>query len=179
MIRAFAAIALPEPVCFDLMLLQQGLPVPRLEPRENLHLTLVFLGTLAPTLLADVDAAFVGVRAAGFELALRGLGMFGGAKPRVVYAGVAENEALRRLQAKLETAARQAGAEVPARKYHPHVTLARLPERAEGRERIEAAVAGRGLYAGPAFEVTDFRLYQSHLTTGGSVYEELARYPLG
>jgi 2'-5' RNA ligase len=177
-IRAFAAVALPEAVRFDLMLLQQGLPLPRPIPPENLHVTLVFLGELPDRVLADVDLAFRAVRAPGFDLALKGVGMFGGGKPRAVYAGVAAAPALAHLQAKLETAARGAGLELPVRRYLPHVTLARLPERLEGRERLERAVAGRASYAAPAFRVGDFRLYRSHLTRGGSIYEELAAYPL-
>jgi 2'-5' RNA ligase len=178
-IRAFAAIGLPEAVRFDLMLLQQGLGLPRPVPPENLHMTLVFLGELPEPVLADVDLAFGAVRAPGFPLAVKGVGMFGGARPRVVYAGVAAEPALMHLQAKLETAARQAGVEVEARRYVPHVTLARLPERLEGRARIEHAVALRGLHAPPAFQVEDFTLYRSHLTGRGPVYEELAAYPLG
>lgn len=179
MIRAFAALALPEPVRFDLALLQQGLPVPRPVPPENLHLTLVFLGEIPASVLADVDLAFGAVRAAAFPLTLSGLDLFGGAKARMVYAGVSASPALAHLQAKVETAARNAGVAVPARRFLPHVTLARLPERLESRERLERAVAMRGGYAGPTFEVDAFHLYRSHLGRGGSVYEELAAYPLG
>lgn len=179
MIRAFAALALPEPVRFDLMLVQQGLPVPRVVPPENLHLTLVFLGEVAETVLADVDAAFAGVRAPGFTLTPRGLGLFGGAKARSVHVGIADNPALRHLQAKLETAARHAGVAIPARRFQPHVTLARLPERLADRPRLEAFVAARSLYAGPAVPVEDFRLYRSHLTSHGASYEEMATYALG
>jgi 2'-5' RNA ligase len=176
-IRAFAAITLPDAVRFDLMLLQQGLPV-RAIPQENLHLPLVFLGELPDRVLADVDLAFRAVRAPGFALALAGVGMFGGSKPRAVYAGVASSPALGHLQAKVETAARGAGFDLPARRYVPHVTLARLPDRVEGRERLERAVAGRASYSAPAFRVEDFRLFRSHLTRNGSIYEELATYPL-
>lgn len=179
MIRVFAAIALPDPVRFDLSLVQGGLPVPRAVPPESLHLTLVFLGELAEPVVADVDAAFTAVRAPGFTLVPRGLGLFGGAKPRLVYAGVGDSPALRHLQAKVETAARSAGVAVPARRFQPHVTLARLPERGLDRQRLEVFVAARAGYAGPDFRVEDFRLYRSHLTSAGSVYEELARYPLG
>ena len=96
----------------------------------------------------------------------------------MVYAGVAANPALRHLQAKVDTAARGAGFALPARKYVPHVTLARLPDRLEGRERLERAVAERGGYAAPAFPVAAFGLFRSHLAGGGAIYEELACYPL-
>lgn len=179
MIRAFAAIALPEAVRFDLGLLAQGLPLPRPVPPENLHLTLAFLGEVPGSVLADVDVALGAVRAAAFPLTLAGVDLFGGAKARMVYAGVAAAPALLHLQSKVETAVRGAGIAVPARRYMPHVTLARLPERLDNRERLERAVAMRGGYAGPTFMVEAFHLYRSHLRRGGSVYEELASYPLG
>lgn len=179
MIRAFAALALPEAVRFDLMLVQQGLPVARVVPPESLHLTLVFLGEVPEPVLADVDAAFTQVRAPGFALTPRGLGLLGGARARVVHAGLGDSPALLHLQAKVETAARLAGVAIPARRFLPHVTLARLPERFPDRQRLEAFVAMRSGHAGPAFPVEDFRLYRSHLTAHGPAYEELAVYPLG
>ena len=178
MIRAFAALALPDPVRFDLALLQQGLPVPRAVPPESLHLTLVFLGEIPGRQLEDVDLAFQAVAAPGFEVLLTGLGLFGGAKPRVAYVGAAANPALHHLQAKLETAARSAGVPLAGRRFTPHVTLARLPERFPDRGRLEQAVAFRGAYAAPRFAVEDFRLFRSHPGGEGPLYEELARYPL-
>ena len=97
----------------------------------------------------------------------------------MVYVGAAANPALARLQAKVETAARGAGVALPGRRFVPHVTLARLPERFPDRVRLEQAIVARGAYAAPRFEVGDFRLYRSHLGGEAAVYEELARYPLG
>ena len=179
MIRAFAALALPEAARFDLMLLQQGLPLPRPVPAANFHVTLVFLGELPASVLADVDLAFAAIRAPAFAVTLAGVGLFGGGRPRAVYAGLAAAPALAHLQAKVETAARSAAVEVPARRYLPHVTLARLPDRFDDRERLERTVAQRSGYAGPGFAVEAFHFYRSYLGRGGSVYEELAAYPLG
>lgn len=178
MIRAFAAVALPESVRFDLMLLQQGLPLPRAVPPENFHVTLAFFGEIPASTLSDVDLALGAIRCQGFALRLSGLGLFGGGKPRAVYAGVATEPLLERLQAKVETSARGAGVELPARRFLPHVTLGRLPERLENRDRLEREVAARAGYAAPPFPVEEFHLYRSHLGRGGSVYEKLAAYPL-
>jgi 2'-5' RNA ligase len=161
------------------MLAAHGLPVPRPVPQENMHLTLAFLGELPEPVVADIDLALRRVRAPGFALGFAGLGLFGGAKPRVVYAAIAESPALRHLQAKVETAARGAGMAEPPRRYAPHVTLARLAERGVDRTRLERAVAGRTGPVAPPFTVEDFRLYRSRLGGAGASYEELARYPLG
>ncbi len=178
MIRAFAAIALPEEVRFDLMLLQSGLPLPRPVPAENLHLTLQFLGELPEPVIADLDLAFGGIRAPGFEVALAGLDAFGGLKPRSVHIGTAPSPALMHLQAKVASAARSAGVEIESRRFVPHVTLARLRPGEVDRPRLGQALALRGGYAAPRFRAADFRLYRSWLGGGGSSYEELARYEL-
>ncbi len=178
MIRAFAAIALPEAVRFDLMLLQSGLPIPRPVPAENLHLTLLFLGELPEPVVADIDLALGRLRPPAFDLTLRGLDLFGGARARSVHIGAAANPALAHLQAKVAAAARAAGVEIESRRFVPHVTLARLRPGEADRQRLERAIAARGDYAAPPFRVEDFRLYRSRLGAERSTYEELARYPL-
>lgn len=178
MIRAFVALALPEALRFDLMLLQHGLPLPRPAPPENLHLTLVFLGEQPEPVVTDLHLALERLRAPGFEIALSGLDAFGGARPRVVYVGVAANPALAHLQAKVASAARAAGVALESQRYVPHVTLARLRPGEVDRQRLGQALAARGAYAAPRFRVDDFRLFRSRLGGGGATYEELARYPL-
>jgi RNA 2',3'-cyclic 3'-phosphodiesterase len=177
-IRTFAAIALPEAVRFDLTLVQHSLPVPRPVAPENLHVTLLFLGELAEPVVEDLDLALGKLRAPGFEVAIGGLGMFGGSRPRTVYAGVADSPALHHLHGKVRAAAERAGCTPEARRYVPHVTLARLTGRPVDRRRLERAVAARADYAAPRFVAGDFRLYRSRLGSEGAAYEELARYPL-
>jgi 2'-5' RNA ligase len=178
MIRAFAAIALPEAVIEALERVQADLPVSRLVPPENLHLTLVFLGALDEPALEDVHLAFSRVHGAAFDLTLDGLGLFGGRKPRLVHAGVAESAPLRHLQAKLEQAARQAGVEVEHRRFTPHVTLARLNQARVDRDRLERAIAAATAFRAGPFPVRGFGLFRSDLGRSGAAYSELAHYPL-
>ncbi|MDY6859967.1 MAG: RNA 2',3'-cyclic phosphodiesterase [Pseudomonadota bacterium] len=178
MIRAFVALSLPEPVLDALAALQQGMPAPRVVPVENLHLTLAFLGEVDETALEEAHHAFQRIAAPGFDLRLSGLGMFGGARPRALYAGVVESAPLRHLQGKVETAARNAGIAIDARRFVPHVTLARLNAARLDKPRMAHFMAGRMGFSSPAMTVTDFRLLRSHLGPSGASYDELARYPL-
>jgi 2'-5' RNA ligase len=115
------------------------------------------------------------------ELKLSRLGLFGGARPRVAWAGVAENPALLHLQAKVETAARQAGAVIPQHRFVPHVTLGRFVGGHQPVEQVtaieRAIVALADFYAGP-FTVREFSLFASHAGPKGSRYETLASYEL-
>ncbi len=178
MIRAFVAIAPPEEVRARLVLLQHLLPLPRRQEPEDLHLTLAFLGEQPDRVLEAVHDGLEALRAEPFPLMLSGVGIFGGAKPRVVWAGVEDSEALRRVQAKAARVAVQAGVTLP-KGFTPHVTLGRCGAMEEAaRLRLEAAVvAEQGFRAGP-WMVSEIGLYASHLGGAGPRYELLTSYPL-
>ncbi|RMH48288.1 MAG: RNA 2',3'-cyclic phosphodiesterase [Alphaproteobacteria bacterium] len=176
--RTFLAIPVPAATAAELGAIQKELPVPRLVPPEQLHLTLVFLGDLRPEQLEEIDLALTGLRAEAFPLRLAGLGTFGGDALRSVHATVEPSEALTRLQAKLETAARRAGVSVPSRRFVPHVTLARMRPGSFDQAKLERRLAALNAFAARPFDVTDFRLYRSHLKSEGPEYDELARYRL-
>ncbi|MGY6410374.1 MAG: RNA 2',3'-cyclic phosphodiesterase [Alkalilacustris sp.] len=184
MIRAFVALPLPELLCQRLMLVQALLHLPRpvrAVPPQNLHLTLAFAGEQPTPVLEDLHHALEGLRAPGFDLALRGVEAFGGRAPRSVHAGVEPCPGLERLQRKVLRAMEEVGLAPERRRFTPHVTLARLDWRrvAEAdRERfLQAIVAQDGFRAGPA-RIEAFALYRSHLGREGPHYDELARYGL-
>ena len=179
MIRAFAAIPIPDEVTEPLEVVQDDLPAGRPVLPENMHITLVFLGDVREPDLEEVHLAFEAVRVPRFELAVSGLGQFGQNAPRAIYAALAESPGLRHLQSKLEQAARNAGIELPNKRFVPHVTLARLKGRREDAGPVANFVAKRSMMAPPPFTPEAFRLYRSRLSHGDPVYEELASYPLG
>ena len=118
------------------------------------------------------------MRAPRFELGFGALGLFGGAKPRVAFAAVAENPALRRLQAKVETAARGAGMDEPARRYAPHVTSPGCPSAASSASGSSGrSPDGPGRWRRASRSRTSASTAPAR--AAGAVYEELARYPLG
>ncbi len=179
MIRAFIALPLPEAVRSALVLLQHQLPVPRRVEPEAMHLTLLFLGELPHPELEAVHHALDELRAPGFDLQLQGLGLFGGARPRNLHAGVSPQPALDHLQAKVAQAVRGTGLRVARHRFVPHVTLARFtPEQIEDRPRLERAVAGAALFRSEPFAVRGFGLYRSTLRRDGAVYDLLADYAL-
>jgi 2'-5' RNA ligase len=180
MIRAFVGIALPQTVVRALTAAQTGLPSGRPVAPESFHITLAFLGENPGPLVEDIHLALEAIRAPAFELTLSGVGLFGNERPRVLYATVQPEPALKHLRGKVMQAARSAGLSLPGERYHAHVTLARFNSGLTGepaQELRDFAARRMDLSAGP-FAVDAFQLYRSTLGRKGPVYEELAAYPL-
>jgi 2'-5' RNA ligase len=176
MIRLFVALALPDSVAQSLLLLQSGVPGARWSTREQLHLTLRFIGEVDERDASAIDDALVGISAPRFTLELKGVGAFGGKNPRALWAGVAPNQAVVHLQRKIESAIQRLGFPAEERKYTPHVTLARL--RATPAGRVMDYLADHALYGSGPFDARYFALFSSRLTPSGSVYVAERKYPL-
>ncbi|HBS50493.1 MAG TPA: RNA 2',3'-cyclic phosphodiesterase [Rhodobacteraceae bacterium] len=177
--RVFLAIPLPDDLRDALAALQDDLQAGRAVPEENLHLTLAFLDEQPEEALAALDDELSALSVAPFELVPRGLGVFGGGRPRLLYAALAPSPALDDLHARVLRAVRRAGIELRRERFVPHVTLARFGAGARGTdlERVQHFLARHMAWEGPPLPVTGFGLYHSRLGPGAAVYEELATYP--
>lgn len=178
MIRAFVAIVPPEEVLDEIDAVQDDLRGANWVPSENLHLTLSFVGEQPRPTLEDLDAALTKVSATSFTLSLAGVAHFGGRDPRLAYVGVRDCPPLKRLQSKVETAARSAGIDIEDRRYTPHVTVARWGRREVSPDHLRAWVEENSLFEAAPFDVDAFELIRSELSRHGPIYSTMARYPL-
>jgi len=176
MIRLFVALALPDMVAHALLPLERSIPGARWMAREQLHLTLRFIGEVDGRDAAAVDDALAAITASRFTLTLKGVGEFGGKNPHALWAGVEPNDALTHLRRKIETALQRIGLLAEAHKFTPHITLARL--KAAPRERLMYFLTDHALYRSAPFEVDEFTLFSSVLTSDGSHYTPERVYPL-
>jgi 2'-5' RNA ligase len=150
-------------------------------PRENLHITLKFLGEHPPAKLPALEGALACAAAAipPFDLVAEGGGAFPGTRnPRVFWAGFREPlELAGELQQNMENALSGAGFPREDRPFHPHITVGRargaLPP-AWG-ERFVRTFAGRGFGVVP---VASFRLFESRLSPAGASYAVVRDFPL-
>jgi RNA 2',3'-cyclic 3'-phosphodiesterase len=174
--RLFVAIALPEAVKQSLLVLQAGVPGARWQTREQLHLTLRFIGEVDGRDATAIDDALASIATPAFSLELKSVGSFGGKTPRDLWAGVRTNDALARLQRKIESALQRAGFEPDGRKFRPHVTLARLKGTQNGH--VMDFLTDHALYSSGEFPVDGFILYSSKTTSDGSIYRAEKSYRL-
>jgi RNA 2',3'-cyclic 3'-phosphodiesterase len=147
--------------------------------RDNLHLTLKFLGGVEPDRLDTLAEALVAAvaRHPGFDLVVRGLGAFPSrTRPRVLWAGVdAGGAALATLAAGIDDAIEPLGFAREARPFSAHVTLGRVRE-----PRSDPRLAG-ALTLDEVFgrqRVLRVSLMRSELSPRGARYTELAAAPL-
>ena len=136
-------------------------------PDANLHLTLTFLGEVEP---ARVPLALEAMREPGaqpFELTFDRAGRFRRADGDIWWAGGPENAALTAVQRRLARGLAARGFELEARRFVPHVTLARRVPDFEGRPAP---------FETPAVErVGAMSLMRSELGRGAPRYTELER----
>ncbi|WP_306152709.1 RNA 2',3'-cyclic phosphodiesterase [Roseovarius sp. MMSF_3281] len=175
------ALPLPDDLADALERLQGDISVGRVVPPENLHVTLAFLGDLEPGMAEEVRAALCEVEAPPVILDMRGVDVFGGDDPRMVFAGVEPDPALKALRDKVYAAARGVGLELSRKRFRPHVTLSRFSRRMPQFEldRLGSFLEAHGAFRLEPVEVSQFGLYRSILSQEGPRYEELALYDLG
>ena len=190
-IRSFVAIELPDEIKTALTDVQGGLKAQappkavRWTRPEAIHLTLQFLGDVAPGKVEAIADALRGVcdEQARFTIQLKGLGVFPNlGRPRVVWVGVAEpSGALISLQGGVTQALAPLGFEPEKRAFSPHLTIGRASRHASRREltavgelitRSEVGILGQT-------SVEHITLMKSDLQPSGAVYTPLAVIPLG
>jgi 2'-5' RNA ligase len=174
--RLFVALSIPPNVAHSIMLIQGGVPGARWQNREQLHITLRFIGEADGRDTAMLDDALAAVEAPAFDLQFHGVGQFGNKQPHTLWAGMRKSEALEHLQRKVDTAIRRVGQPQDAHKFTPHVTLARL-RNPEGPKLVEW-LTHNALFTSAEFHVGAFHLYSSRLTSDGSIYAIERDYPL-
>ena len=189
-VRCFIAVPVDEAVIRKLQEAQETLAVGvpadsvRWTTAEQMHLTLKFLGSVPANAILDLKAAFRAAceGASRFRLAVEQLGGFPSLKnPRVLWVGLAgELEALRALQARIETATASWAQKAENRAFHPHLTLGRVRDHAtrQARRIGEQLQAFRAPEFG-SWRVTEVRLMRSQLSPRGSVYTTLGAAALG
>jgi 2'-5' RNA ligase len=184
-VRCFIAIGLPDQVKAGLKELQAQLKsggqtqVKWVDP-YSIHLTLKFLGGVDAAKITPITAAMEeAVRGvAPFSLKVEGVGAFPNLRRvQVVWVGVGgEVDRLAHLQQRLESSLAQLGFAPENRRFTPHLTLARVRDRASSGERegLGQLIAATRFEAARSFPVAAVSLMKSQLTREGAIYSRIS-----
>lgn len=175
--RLFVALDLPWNVKQDLATLSCTLPGARWVPEENFHLTLRFIGEANRLQAEEIDHALQALRGRGFVFSLSGIGWFEkNGRANTLYVGVERNEALLRLQTKIETALYRIGLALDRRRFTPHVTLARMDMPVT--PALTSFVQANNLYRCAPIRADNVTLFSSFLGKDQPTYTPEAEYAL-
>lgn len=176
MARLFTAIEVPYAMARALERLRGGVPGVRWVDPENYHITLNFIGEVEGRLAREIGASLDEVDAPSFDLRLNDVGSFGRAKPHSLWAGVELVPLLRELQADTARAISRLGVKLEARKFTPHVTLARIKQPDDSL--LANWLARHSGFHTDWFTVDRFVLMSSRPSRGGGPYGIEHAYPL-
>lgn len=147
------------------------------EQAEKLHLTLKFLGDLDEQQLAKIKEAVreTARHFAKFTISLQNTGVFPNPKnARVLWIGLDdEPDNLLKIFEMLETECQNSGFPKETKKFHPHLTIARLREPNKSRKLVERHLAEK--FERIEFEVSQIVIYESQLLPTGSKFYKLAK----
>ena len=185
-LRLFVACELSDEVLNALSQLQDGLRRAGAEQLrwvrpEGIHLTLKFLGDVEPARVDDlIESLGEAIQPFTLRLLASILGSFGGRHPRVVWVGLTgQTQELADLANTVERALEPAGIPAERRPFAPHLTLARVRDRANARERERLAdlLGGYQTPALPDLSLSRVALIQSVLSRGGATYQTITKFP--
>ena len=109
--------------------LASALPDVRWVSPETMHLTIKFFGDIPSTDIDKIKTAMLSLQKQqqAFETDISGLGAFPSlARPRVVWLGVQNQTAFRRLHSAVEEELSRTGFERDERPFSPHLTMGRV-----------------------------------------------------
>lgn len=184
-IRTFIAIDIPPWVKTQIAGIQNRLRSLDLNAswvgRENMHMTLKFLGDIDPKLAPAIKETLTEVLdpMPKFSVCLGGLGVFPRPeRPRVVWVALQDSSgALKTLWEKTGDALSILKFPKETREFSPHLTLGRIKS-SKGKELLKEALQTASATDPVSFEIASVKLYQSRLTPKGSIYTALEEFNL-
>ena len=184
--RTFIAIELPagvrDRIAQHVRVLRQQVPDVRASwvREENLHLTLKFLGDVPVDNIQKLSDAAASAAAAidPFALSIVGCGAFPThGQPKVLWIGIEDEQCnLIQLQQRLEDECARIGFARESRRFHPHLTIARVRS-PKGSRRL-AQLHEDAQFPAQHVSVSEIVLFRSELRSEGSRHTAISRHKL-
>ena len=140
--------------------------------KENLHLTLKFIGDADEGTAKRIGDALASVKFAKFDILLSGAGAFPNEHfPRAIWIG-GKSDGAGKLAAQIEAAL--SFLPLKKEKFAVHLTVARAPKSVGDIEDFLVKNKGKEICS---FTADRFQLIKSRLTPVGPIYEVIKEYP--
>lgn len=143
--------------------------------KEDMHLTLNFLGDVDPSVNQAIAEAMDDIcqEVTRYRVEYRGIGAFPSRnRPSVIWVGVVDRGETSRISALLSERLSTLGLAVEARPFHPHITLARVKCRV-GEGKLERLFSEWEEKSFGFQEIREVFLKKSELTPRGAIHTSL------
>lgn len=175
--RLFIAIDLPENVKDAIADTYRAIPGTKWVDEKKLHCTLHFIGEVAEPTPEVLITGLSKIKCTPMQLQIKSTGFFPPRKePRILWFGIMHPPEFLTLQSKIERTCLSICPSAETRKFHPHVTVARLND--PHREKVADFVVANSLFSSDPFEMTAYHLYRSHQGKVTTHYEKLVTFDL-
>lgn len=148
--------------------------------RENIHLTLVFLGEIEEEMI-KAAAIVLKRQCTGFgefKFALTGAGVFRNFKdPKVIWAGIENPDRLIELNDLIANGLKNAGFRTEEKHFKPHITIGRV-KFIKNNEALRSAITRYQDTFIQEVHVREVILYESILKQEGPIYRSLGKFSL-
>ncbi|PKB66950.1 MAG: 2'-5' RNA ligase [SAR202 cluster bacterium Io17-Chloro-G3] len=188
-LRLFLAFELTKPARKHInqlldLLRQKNLSGFRLAKRNNVHMTLKFLGNVPRECIPEITSGMEEAvkNTAAFTLEIQGLGAFPSlSSPRILWSNVhGELDTLLQLHKRLEDVLEAKGFPREQRPYFPHLTLARRQRQLchSDLQHLKSLVVIAQAFGRKSLLISKLSLMQSTLSWQGAVYTRKASVSL-
>lgn len=185
-IRSFLAFELPPEIREKIGAVSRELQKTRMPVRwvkvENIHLTMIFLGSVNEDAIDEIKEKvhLVVNRFSTIRTRLNGVGVFPHwRKPRVIWVGLnGEIETLSNLRDQLQSELKVLGLREEKRPFRPHLTIGRFKDRADRDEELKSILDRHHDITSNLHHLNELILFKSDLKPAGPVYTRMATWPL-
>lgn len=185
-IRSFLAFELPPEIRGQIGTVYKELQKIRMPVRwvkeENIHLTMVFLGSVSEDAIDEIKekVPLVVKRFSTIRTMLNGVGVFPHwRKPRVIWVGLdGEVEKLSNLRDELQAELKVLGLREEKRPFRPHLTIGRFKGIVDRDEELKWILDRYHDITSDLCYLNELILFKSDLKPDGPVYTRMATWPL-
>ena len=185
-IRSFLAFELPTEIREQIGNVSRELRKSTLPIRwvrvENIHLTVVFLGSVSENAIEEIKERINPVvkRYSTFEVKLNGVGVFPHwGRPRVIWLGLnGEIERISQLRDELQEELKVVGYREEKRPFRPHLTIGRFKVPLEKDDYLKWILDKYHDISSDSYYMREFILFKSDLKPDGPVYTKMAVWSL-
>lgn len=174
--RVFIALETPKEVHDELIKLQKGFfPLIKGSFTKEFHLTLKFLGEVQEGKIKEIKGQLSEIKFNPFNLSLDVLGVFPNQDYiRVLWVGLKPKDKVLELQQKIEMSLNEIGFSKD-KSFSSHITLARV-KFVDNKQKLKEELTEKPNEI--SFDVNEFKLIKSTLTSQGPIYETIETYKL-